>query len=182
MTLTLKKHSVYHKVRVKWGALHNFKCVDYFQVEYHQVGTLWHSRTWEMPLFQKDDPENTQIMTPRIDRFRRWESFTLLGVSCFYDRTSESACCDIESNIYQILWHWRGPLHQVRCQSSSLRGLSGWPSSSSLKQKHRSRQVEFSNHLYSGSTGRFQSCFIGGPSQGGFLWKYSSFTFFSAFL
>ena len=34
------KHSVYHKVRVKWGALHNFKCVDYFQVEYHQVGTL----------------------------------------------------------------------------------------------------------------------------------------------
>jgi len=45
-----------NKVRVKWGALHNFKCVDYFQVEYHQ----------------KDDPENTQIMTPRIDRFRRY--------------------------------------------------------------------------------------------------------------
>ena len=25
------------QVRVKWGAMHNFKCVDYFQVEYNQV-------------------------------------------------------------------------------------------------------------------------------------------------
>ena len=26
-----------NKVRVKWGALHNFKCVDYFFVEYEVV-------------------------------------------------------------------------------------------------------------------------------------------------
>ena len=116
------------EVRVKWGALHNFKCVDYFQVEYHQVKTpavyqqRQRQRHWRCinkdkdkdtggvsttnttslspPSFhteyhlilsirgyiciacllglkqrlnvQKDDPENTQIMTPRIDRFRRW--------------------------------------------------------------------------------------------------------------
>ena len=28
------------QVRVKWGAMHNFKCVDYFQVEYSQVDTM----------------------------------------------------------------------------------------------------------------------------------------------
>ena len=44
MFVVLKMHSVRRKVRVKWGALHNFKCVDYFQVEYHQVGAFWHSR------------------------------------------------------------------------------------------------------------------------------------------
>lgn len=107
------------KVRVKWGALHNFKCVDYFQVEYHQVKTpavyqqrqrqrhwwcidnehniiiatiipYWiSSYSFNQRIYmysmhqcllglkqrlnvQKDDPENTQIMTPRIDRFRRW--------------------------------------------------------------------------------------------------------------
>jgi len=44
-----------NKVRVNWGNLHNFKCIDYFQVEYAQ----------------KDDPNN-KILTPRIDRFRRF--------------------------------------------------------------------------------------------------------------
>ena len=44
-----------NKVRVKWGAMHNFKCVDYFQVEY----------------YQKDDITN-KVMTPRIERFNRY--------------------------------------------------------------------------------------------------------------
>merc|ERR1711936_662189 len=43
------------KARVRWGALHNFKCVDYFQVEYRQ----------------RDDPNN-KIVTPRIDRHSRY--------------------------------------------------------------------------------------------------------------
>ena len=30
-----------NKVRVKWGNMHNFKCVDYFQVEYRQVNTFF---------------------------------------------------------------------------------------------------------------------------------------------
>ena len=44
-----------NKVRVKWGALHNFKCVDYFLVEY----------------FQKGD-DSQKIVTPRIERFKRY--------------------------------------------------------------------------------------------------------------
>jgi len=44
-----------NKVRVKWGAMHNFKCVDYFQVEYYQKGD-----------------HSSKIMTPRIERFRRF--------------------------------------------------------------------------------------------------------------
>ena len=44
-----------NKVRVKWGAMHNFKCVDYFQVEYYQK-----------------DGDSDKIMTPRIERFRRF--------------------------------------------------------------------------------------------------------------
>jgi len=44
-----------NKVKVKWGAMHNFKCVDYFQVEF----------------FQKLNPATTILLTPRIDRFRR---------------------------------------------------------------------------------------------------------------
>ena len=43
-----------NKVRVKWGALHNFKCVDYFLIEYYNKG----------------DPEQ-KIVTPRIERFKR---------------------------------------------------------------------------------------------------------------
>ena len=68
--MTLKKHSVYHKVRVKWGALHNFKCVDYFQVEYHQVGTFWHSRTWERPLFLR----KMTLKTPKLWRHELTDS------------------------------------------------------------------------------------------------------------
>lgn len=45
-----------NKLRVKWGAMHNFKCIDYFQVEY----------------FQKLKPTSTVMQTARIDRFRRY--------------------------------------------------------------------------------------------------------------
>ena len=45
-----------NKVRVKWGNMHNFKCVDYFQVEY----------------YQREDPQGTVVLTPRIDRFHRY--------------------------------------------------------------------------------------------------------------
>jgi len=44
-----------NKVRVKWGNMQNFKCVDYFQVEY----------------FQKLAPDTTVLLTPRIERFMR---------------------------------------------------------------------------------------------------------------
>ena len=43
------------RVRVSWGRLENFKCVDYFQVEY----------------FQRKNPAGTVQMTPRINRHRR---------------------------------------------------------------------------------------------------------------
>ena len=45
-----------NKVRVKWGALHNFKCVDYFLVEY----------------FNKGEVDSEKILTPRIERFKRF--------------------------------------------------------------------------------------------------------------
>ena len=45
-----------NKVRVKWGALHNFKCVDYFMVEY----------------FNKGEVDSEKILTPRIERFKRF--------------------------------------------------------------------------------------------------------------
>jgi len=45
-----------NKVRVRWGKMHNFKCVDYFQVEY----------------FQKLNPTTTVLLTARIDRFMRY--------------------------------------------------------------------------------------------------------------
>ena len=44
-----------NKVRVMWGRMENFKCVDYFQVEY----------------FQRLNPQETVAMTQRINRHRR---------------------------------------------------------------------------------------------------------------
>ena len=44
-----------NKVRVKWGALHNFKCVDYFLVEYYEI----------------KHPEK-KFVTERIERFKRF--------------------------------------------------------------------------------------------------------------
>ena len=44
-----------NKLRVMWGRMENFKCVDYFQVEY----------------FQRLNPVQTVQMTPRINRHRR---------------------------------------------------------------------------------------------------------------
>ena len=46
---------VANTIRVMWGRMENFKCVDYFQVEY----------------FQRLNPEQTVAMTPRINRHRR---------------------------------------------------------------------------------------------------------------
>ena len=46
---------VANTVRVMWGNMENFKCVDYFQVEY----------------FQRLNPEQTVAMTQRINRHRR---------------------------------------------------------------------------------------------------------------
>ena len=46
---------VANKIRVMWGRMENFKCVDYFQVEY----------------FQRLNPEQTVAMTERINRHRR---------------------------------------------------------------------------------------------------------------
>jgi len=46
-----------NKVRVIWGELHNFKCVDYFQVKF----------------FQKLDPDNTVTLSTRIDRHMRYQ-------------------------------------------------------------------------------------------------------------
>ena len=44
-----------NKIRLMWGRMENFKCVDYFQVEY----------------FQRKNPAGTVQMTPRINRHRR---------------------------------------------------------------------------------------------------------------
>lgn len=44
-----------NRVRIMWGRMENFKCVDYFQVEY----------------FQSANPTQTVQMTPRINRHRR---------------------------------------------------------------------------------------------------------------
>ena len=30
----------YSRVRVSWGQLENFKCVDYFQIEYYEKGNM----------------------------------------------------------------------------------------------------------------------------------------------
>ncbi|TRY69072.1 hypothetical protein TCAL_15078 [Tigriopus californicus] len=44
-----------NKIRLMWGRMENFKCVDYFQVEY----------------FQRQNPGGTVQMTSRINRHRR---------------------------------------------------------------------------------------------------------------
>lgn len=44
-----------NKIRLMWGRMENFKCVDYFRVEY----------------FQRKNPAGTVQMTPRINRHRR---------------------------------------------------------------------------------------------------------------
>ena len=44
-----------NKIKLMWGRMENFKCVDYFQVEY----------------FQRKNPAGTVQMTPRINRHRR---------------------------------------------------------------------------------------------------------------
>ena len=44
-----------NKIRLMWGRMENFKCVDYFQVEY----------------FQRKNPAGTVQMTQRINRHRR---------------------------------------------------------------------------------------------------------------
>ena len=47
--------TVPNKIRVMWGRMENFKCVDYFQVEY----------------FQRQNPAGTLLRTARINRHRR---------------------------------------------------------------------------------------------------------------
>ena len=44
-----------NKIRLMWGRMENFKCVDYFQVEY----------------FQRLNPSGTVQLSPRINRHRR---------------------------------------------------------------------------------------------------------------
>jgi hypothetical protein len=44
-----------NKIKLMWGRMENFKCVDYFQVEY----------------FQRRNPSGTVQMTQRINRHRR---------------------------------------------------------------------------------------------------------------
>ncbi len=44
-----------NRIRLMWGRMENFKCVDYFQVEY----------------FQRRNPMGTVQMTPRINRHKR---------------------------------------------------------------------------------------------------------------
>jgi hypothetical protein len=46
---------VANTIRLMWGRMENFKCVDYFQVEY----------------FQRLNPEETVAMTQRVNRHRR---------------------------------------------------------------------------------------------------------------
>ncbi|XP_040577792.1 uncharacterized protein [Lepeophtheirus salmonis] len=53
-----------NKARVMWGRMENFRCVDYFQVEY----------------FQKQDPQGTVRLTPKINRHRR--SFEIDVIPC----------------------------------------------------------------------------------------------------
>jgi len=43
------------RVRVSWGQVENFKCVDYFQIEY----------------YQQEDPEGTAKLTGKINRHRK---------------------------------------------------------------------------------------------------------------
>ena len=56
--------TVPNRVRIMWGRMENFKCVDYFQVEY----------------FQRLNPGATVQMTPRINRHRR--SFEIEVLPC----------------------------------------------------------------------------------------------------
>ena len=43
------------RVRVSWGQVENFKCVDYFQIEY----------------YEQSDPEGTAKLTGKINRHRK---------------------------------------------------------------------------------------------------------------
>ena len=62
-----------NKVRVKWGALHNFKCVDYFLVK-----PSWETvennnyKNPQVEYFNKGEVDSEKIITPRIERFKRF--------------------------------------------------------------------------------------------------------------
>ena len=47
--------NIFCRVRVSWGQLENFKCVDYFQIEYYEEG----------------DPVGTAKLSGKINRHRR---------------------------------------------------------------------------------------------------------------
>ena len=49
------KHWEYCRVRVSWGQVENFKCVDYFQIEY----------------YEESDPAGTAKLTGKINRHRK---------------------------------------------------------------------------------------------------------------
>ncbi len=56
------------RIRIMWGRMENFKCVDYFQVEY----------------FQRLAPQSTVQMTPRINRHRRSMEIEVLPCTDYF--------------------------------------------------------------------------------------------------
>lgn len=64
---------VANKVRVMWGRMENFKCVDYFQVEF----------------FQALNPMQTVQMTERINRHRRSVEVEVVPCTEYYFKVKD---------------------------------------------------------------------------------------------
>ena len=65
---------VANKVRVIWGRMENFKCVDYFQVSWQKILSNFPSQflgKLQVEYFQRLNPAQTVQLSPRINRHRR---------------------------------------------------------------------------------------------------------------
>ena len=160
------------KVRVKWGALHNFKCVDYFQVEYHQVKNLSKPNTIFMAnlmfilrYFNQDVPMH---FNTRNEISERWpwkhpnhdpKDWQIQEVSPLYWQLLDCLFSDTMTLTWipaPSMWSRFKPLRIIRFNIIQEEGIQNVEIVKCNNGNH--------NLQCSGSTGRFQSGLTGGAS------------------